>query len=373
MYKKKYKIFISASEQSGDNIGYNIVKILKQNNFDIQIDGIGGHKLSKYFTNQYYSLKDFNTMGIFEIFFSITRFLRMIKKLINLIMNNDYDLIITIDSPDFHYPLIKKLRNHLYDKKIIQIVAPTVWAWREYRAKKFANIYDEIMVLFNFEVSYFSKFGIKTTLIGHPIYYIKKNNIDFDSNKFIAFLPGSRKSELKSLLPYFNIAYRYLLKNNSNSTIFIPTLPHLEKEIFHFVKDWKIKTILTTDKDEINSLYPLINKALVCSGTASLEIAKRNIPQLVIYKLNYFTEFIANFFVKIKYANIINIIENKIIINEITNKRLKDDIFLKEFGILINDKKKNINQIRNINHVINKIELKNDPYKIASERIISYL
>ena len=365
------KIFICATEQSGDNIGANLIKELLKNNSNLIFDGVGGNKMSFYFNHQYYKISDFKSMGIIEIIFSIKKYISIINYLSNQIISQNYDLIITIDSPDFNYPLVNKLRKLNYKNKVIQIVAPTVWAWRKYRAKKFSKIFNEILLLFKFEANYFNKYNLKTTFIGHPIYYIKSINTNHDKNN-IAFLFGSRLGEIKSLYKFFNIAYEYLEKNNPNILIFIPTVPHLKKDIEILVKDWKIKTLITDDTKEIENNYLYSKYALVCSGTASLEIAKRNIPQLIIYKLNYFTELILKQLTTIRYANIINIIENKMIIPEITNSNLNHNNFLNEFSKLIHDDKANKKQIFNINNSLPKIESNISPYKIASDSLLKY-
>ena len=175
------------------------------------------------------------------------------------------------------------------------------------------------------------------------------------------------------VLPHVYLAYKYLLNNSSNVTIFIPTLPHLENTISNFVKFWKVNTIVSSNVFEIENNFKIANRALVCSGTASLEIAKSNIPQLVIYKLNIITEFIVKLFIKIKYANIINIIENKMIIPEITNSKLNNNIFLHEFNKLIIDENANSLQIKNINNTLRAIQADKPPYLLAANRIISYL
>ena len=343
MFKKKLKIFISATEQSGDNIGFNIIlEILKTNN-NIIFDGLGGEKMSPLLNKQFYHLKDFNSMGIIEIIFSIKKYITMINYLINKLIKNDYDLFITIDSPDFHYPLAKKLRTKS-KIKMIHIVAPSVWAWRSYRAKKFSNIFDELLVLYNFETKYFIKYGLKTTFIGHPIYYINKPNQRNNKILNIAFLPGSRLSEVNSLMKYFQISYKYLLNNFPQTIIFIPTVPHLKFQIQEYVKDWKMDVVITSDSKKIEYMFSGTTHALVCSGTASLEIAKRNIPQLIIYKLNFFTELIAYFFIKIKFANILNIINNSMIIPELTNSNLNKKKFLIKFIDLLNSSENNIKQ-----------------------------
>ena len=373
MTNKKNKIFICATEQSGDNIGFNIITKLLKKDPQIVFDGVGGDKMSPLLSNKYFSIENFNSMGIFEIIFTLNKYIKMLKYLAVEIINNKYDLIITIDSPDFNYPLIKKLRKLNYNSKIIHIVAPTVWAWREYRAKKFSKVFDELLILFEFEKKYFDKYYLKTTFIGHPIFYINSNKNIQSKKNYIAFLPGSRLSELNSLLKYFNLAYLYLINNNIDLNIFIPTLPHIEDIVINYTKNWKINTIVTSDKIKIEKYYSKTKKALVCSGTASLEISKRNIPQLVIYKLNFFTEIIINLFIKIKYVNIINIIENKIIIPELVNSKLNTNNFISEFEKLIKDSKSNDLQIINANNVLKKIVSNESPYLIAANRIKTYL
>ena len=365
-------VFICATEQSGDNIGSCIINELLIKNKNIKFDGVGGSKISPFLNNQYFSLNDFKSIGIFEILPSLIKYIKMIIFLSKKIISNNYDLVITIDSPDFNYPLIKRIRKKKYNKKVIQIVAPTVWAWREYRAKKFAKLFDEIFILFNFENSYFSKFKLKTTFIGHPIFYIEnKNKIKKDN--YIAFLPGSRLSEVKKLFSFFQIAYEQLLIINPDITIFIPTLPHLEKIISVYVDRWKIKTIISTDKILIEKYYLISKFALVCSGTASLEIAKRKIPQLVIYKLNFLTEIILKKFVKVRYANIINIVANKMIVPELTNSSLTKKKFIKYFVNLITDFDSNEKQIIAINSYLKQIETKQPPFTIAAKKIDEYL
>ena len=373
--KKKIikKIFICATEQSGDNIGEKIIKELRKVNSNKVFDGVGGALMKPHLYNQFYSLKEFKTLGLIEVLFSISKYFKMINYLSMKILNSKYDLIITIDSPDFNYPLIKKIRNRNYGGKVIQIVAPTVWAWRSYRAKKFSRVFDEIYTLFPFENKFFEQFNLKTTYIGHPIYDIK-NKSDFIKNKkIIAFLPGSRLGEINSLFNYYQSAYEYLNQKKLKFEIFIPTLPHLENEIRKKTKDWKIVTTITTNKKTIENYFLRTKVAVVCSGTASLEIAKRNIPQLIIYKLNLFTEIILKFFVNVKYVNIINIIQKKMIIPELLNSKLNKKMFLKKFDELIFNDKSNIEQLKSINKVLKKISLSKSPYSLAVQSIKKYL
>ena len=136
---------------------------------------------------------------------------------------------------------------------------------------------------------------------------------------------------------------------------------------------WKIETIITSDLNDIDYYFQNTKLALVCSGTASLEVAKRLIPQLIIYKFNYFTELLVKNFVKVNFANILNIIEDKMIIPELTNTKLTISNFKNLFDKLIIDKDSNKKQVRRIKEILKKVETSKPPFKLAAERIISYL
>ena len=362
------KIFVCCTEQSGDNIASNIFKKINTNKNFI-IEGVGGSKSEKYFRKKYFDISEFRSIGIFEVILSVSKYIKIINFLTKEIISNKYDLFITIDSPDFNYQLAKKIRKKNFKNKIIHIVAPSVWAWRVGRARKFANVYDEIFTLFKFENKFFNKFGLKTTFIGHPVYHISSVNEQIEK-KYIAFLPGSREKEIKQLFNYYEIAYKILLKHKINRFhIFIPTLPHLEKLINKITNNWKIKTIVTTDSNKIEDYYNEVYASVTCSGTASLEIAKRMIPQLVIYKFNFLTTIIVKFFVKVKYANLINIFSNKMIIPELTNFNLTKKKFINEFKLLIDDKERNHEQLFQIKENINYFENNKSPYDLCANRI----
>jgi len=371
--KKNIKIFICCTEQSGENIAYNICKRLEKYNY--QIDGVGGQLSQKYFTNKYFDISIFKSLGLIEIILSIPKFVKIINFLLLKILKNNYDLVILIDSPDFNYQLAKKLKKNNFNNKIIQIVAPTVWAWRESRAKKFSLVYDEILTLFKFEKKYFEKYGLKTTFIGHPVSQINSNfNESNKQKKLIAFLFGSRENEIIKLYPYFNIIHDYLIKNNLDQyELFIPTLPHLKNTIQKITKNWKVKVIISDDINENENLYNKVFVSVTCSGTASLEISKRMIPQIVIYKLNLITFFIFSFLVNIRFANILNILNNKMIITEIVNNKLNKKNLLFAFNQLIFDQSFRDNQIKNVKKSIIEIDSLSNPYEICEKRVIDII
>jgi lipid-A-disaccharide synthase len=365
---KNKKIFICCTEQSGENIVFNICQKLKKYNY--QIDGVCGKSSEVFFTNKYYDISLFKSLGLTEIILSIPKFIKIINTLSNKILKNNYDLVICVDSPDFNYHLAKKIKKNNYNKQIIQIVAPTVWAWRSLRAKKFSRVFNEIFTLFNFERKFFEKEGLKSTFIGHPISIISESNYNNNEKNLIAFLPGSRDNEINKLFPYLEYIYDYLLTNNiTDYQIFIPTLPHLSDKITHLTKDWKIKTIISVNNEKNEKLYKNVFISVTCSGTASLEISKRLIPQIIFYKLNFLTYFIFSFLVNVRFANILNILSNKMIIKEVVNRNLNKKNLLKAFGVLLYDQNFRDKQILEIGQYLPEIQSETNPYDICEKRI----
>jgi len=366
----KKNIFICCTEQSGENICYNILQRLDLKN--INVDGVCGSRSEKYFKHKYYDISEFKSIGLFEVIFSLRKYLKMIKLLNFEILKKNYDLVICIDSPDFNYQLAKSLRKYGFSKKIIQIVAPTVWAWRPRRSEKFAKLFNEIFLLFNFEKKYFQFKNFTSTFIGHPVFHINKRPEKINY-QYIAFLFGSRENEIKKLFKYFDTLEKYISLNKPNLKILIPTLPHLVSIIKKRTANWKSKILISSDINNFDKLYEDVFISVTCSGTASLEVAKRNIPQIVVYKLNFFTEFILKFFVKVNNACILNIISKKIIIPELVNSKLTNKNLINEFTKLVNDENYRKNQINNINvfmpHIITEIS----PYEISSKRILSLI
>jgi lipid-A-disaccharide synthase len=365
---KNKKIFICCTEQSGENIVFNICKKLIKYNY--QIDGVCGKSSEQYFTNKYYDISLFKSLGLIEILFSIPKYIKIINNLSNKILSNNYDLVICVDSPDFNYQLAKKIKKNNFQKKIIQIVAPTVWAWRSGRAKKFSKIFSEIFTLFNFERKFFENVGLKSTFIGHPISIIDENDYNNKEKNLISFLPGSRDNEINKLFPYLEYIYEYLLKNNiTGYKIFIPTLPHLIDKLTNLTKKWKIQTIISVSNEKNEKLYNDVFISVTCSGTASLEISKRMIPQIVFYKLNFLTYYIFSLLVGVRFANILNILSNNMIIKEVVNRDLNKENLLNAFDTLLNDKNFRDKQILDIQKYLPEIQSKTNPYDICEIRI----
>ena len=242
-----------------------------------------------------------------------------------------------MDSPDFTLRVAEKAKRINNNIKIIHYVAPQVWVWREGRVKNFKKFVDHMLLLFNFEKKYFDKENISNTFVGHPLLEKdKKPMIELSSlipkNKnIISIFAGSRKSEVSILLPIL-CDFIKLMNKKFNDYLFIFHATNENQEfINNFIKITSLNNTQVISDDNIKS--QVLSDSLFAvakSGTVSLEICNANIPSIIIYKINMINFFIMKFLIKVKYANIINIINNK----EISLNYYKPNVMLRKFIIL---------------------------------------
>ena len=237
------------------------------------------------------------------------------------------DILFSVDSPDFTLRVAEKVKKINPNIKTIHYVAPQVWAWRKGRVKKFKKFLDHILLLFNFEKKYFDKENINNTFVGHPLLEKKdKSKIDLSNliskdKKIISLFAGSRSSETILLLPIL-IDFIKLMNNKFNDYLFVF---HTTEENKIYINDYVKKTNLNNIEvisDENIKSQVLSNSifAVSKSGTVSLEICNAKVPSIIIYKMNFLNYLIVKMLVKIQFANIINIINNKEIIPELIQK-----------------------------------------------------
>ena len=379
---KKFKIFIMAGELSGDILGEGLINQLKKlSQNKIEIYGVGGAKMIAQGLKPIFNIKSLSIMGIFEVLLKIPSILMLLKLAKNKIIEINPDIVITIDAPGFNL----RLQNSIKDLKIKQIhyVAPSVWAWKSYRAKKIAKFLDHLLVLFPFEKNLFLKEGLNTTFVGHPIAFDNK----FINNKYytekslnnkaitkIAMLPGSRLSEIEKLMPVFIKSAILLNKDYKSIKFYVVTLKEYRNKIQGYFAKTNLDYYVTDNHEEKYNIYSKVNFVLCASGTVTIEVAKASTSMLVVYKLNFITWLIVRAMVKIKTATILNIISKDNIIPELFQKEVNETNIhgiIKKY--LENSKLRN-KQINKLNIAVNK--LKNgdtNPSYIASKLVLNYL
>ncbi len=379
--KKKIKVFIVAGEVSGDLLGEGLIIELKKMINDIEIFGVGGSKMIAQGLKPIFNIKFLSIMGIFEVIFKIPKVIKLLNFTKSKIIEINPDIVITIDAPGFNFRLQKSIKS--LGIKQIHYVAPSVWAWKSYRAKKITKFLDHLLVLFPFEKKFFIKEGLSTTFVGHPIafddyynnnqYFLEKSLTE-KALKKIVILPGSRISEIKKLMPVFTKAAELLNKNYKEIKFYIVTLPEYKTIIMEYFKDTNLNFYITSSHDERYNIYVKADFALCASGTVTMELAKASTAMLVVYKLHFITWFILKAMVKVKTATIINIILKENVIPELFQQDVNELNIYRIIKNYLDDDNLNKIQIKKLKIAINELKSgTNDPSYIAAKSVLSYI
>ena len=321
------KIFILTGEPSGDKLASTVISKLKMNNSNIEYLSVGGMHIKKLGIKSIFDLKEITYLGFTSVLFNIFKIRKKINKTVEEIIKFNPDILFSVDSPDFTLRVAEKVKNINNNIKTIHYVAPQVWVWRKNRVKKIKKFIDHILLLFNFEKKYFDEENIKNTFVGHPLIEKKDNvvtslnNLISKDKKIISLFPGSRKSETSVLLPILLNFIKLMNKQNLDHLFIFHATDENKEFIVNKVKKTNLDNIDIISDDDIkdqvlsNSIF-----AVSKSGTISLQISSANIPSIIIYKLGFINFMIFKLLVNVKFANIINIINDKEVIPELLQK-----------------------------------------------------
>ena len=321
------KIFILTGEPSGDKLASTVISKLMIQNPNVEYLSVGGSNIKNLGIQSIFDLKDITYLGFTSVILNIFKIRNRINKTVDEIIKFNPDILFSVDSPDFTLRVaerVKKINNNI---KTIHYVAPQVWVWRKNRVKKIKKFIDHMLLLFNFEKKYFDDENIKNTFVGHPLIEKEEkaktvlNDLVKKDKKIISIFPGSRKSETSVLLPILlNFVKLMNKKDFSYSYVFHATDENKEFIVNH-VKQTDLNNIDVISDDNIKSQI-LSNSifAVSKSGTVSLQISSSNVPSIIIYKLSFINFMIFKLLVNVKFANIINIINDKEVIPELLQK-----------------------------------------------------
>jgi len=326
MKSKKLKIFFIVGEVSGDTLGSKIINELKSK---VIFTGVGGAQMES--TGAFKSLfpiNDMAVMGVFDVARNIRTLLRRINETVAAIEREKPDIILSIDSPGFAKGVIKKIKKlKIKQPKFYHVVAPQIWVWgNPDRGHKYAKMFDRLYAFFDFEVPYFSKHGLETIPVGHPIAdgLVGRRKVKTDG-KTITMSPGSRMGEVKNLLPI----YRQVAERLPKYKFYIPVVETTEKYVREHTADWLVRpTIVPSNKRY--DLYAKTDIAIAKSGTTSAELAMMHVPAIVVFSLGHFQRWVLRQVMRIKYFSWINILFNKYVYPELVGPSCNADNIVRE-------------------------------------------
>ena len=346
------KVYFISGEASGDLHGSNLIKELlaqKTKDVDIDIRFWGGDKMEDAVGKKPVKhFKELAFMGFLEVIMNLKTILRNISFCKRDILEFKPDVLVLIDYPGFNLRIAEWAKKE--GIKVLYYISPTVWAWKEKRVFKIKRVVDKMYVILPFEKPFYAKHDYEVEYVGHPLLDAIKQ---FEENKFnskefkvkhninenpvIAVLPGSRKQEIRKKLPVMLKA----LESFSKYQIIIAGAPSLEKDFYlPFIDEKKDKIIF----GKTYELLKVAEAALVTSGTATLETALLNIPQVVCYKTSAISYHIAKRLVNIKYISLVNLILDKEYVKELIQGDCTESKINSEFKRIVigGDKRRDV-------------------------------
>lgn len=329
MSLRPLKIAVVAGEVSGDLLGADLIAALKLiYPGPIELVGVGGEGLQAEGLHSLFDFSELSIMGITQVLKRLPLLLRRIRQTADAIIAARPDFLLIIDSPDFTHRVAKRVRLALPDLPVVDYVCPSVWAWKEYRAKNMLAYVDLVLALLPFEPAAMRRLdGPRTEFVGHrltadanvlAVRERRKTRAAGDGNKTILLLPGSRSTEIKALMPALKDTVTLMLERNPATRFLLPTVPRQRALVEALLADWPVKPQLTSTSAEKWDAFAAADMAIAASGTVTLELALCGVPTVSIYKADLLIRLMANR-IKVWSAALPNLIADQPVIPEHIN------------------------------------------------------
>jgi len=290
------RVFIVAGEESGDQLGAALVAALRvQSSRPVALSGVGGERLAAAGLASRFPLEDIAVMGMTEVIGRLPTLIDRIRQTVEAAVAARPDVVVLIDSPDFTHRVGRRIRKLAPEVPIVGYVSPSVWAWRQGRARKMATFVDRLLAILPFEPEVHARLrGPPCVYVGHPLLESigvlrpapgERRDLG-DGPPVLLVLPGSRRSEVRRLIDDFGVAVATVVQRTGPCEVVLPAVPHLAEEIRERTRTWVVRPHIVVSEAEKHAAFRRAHAALAASGTVSLELALAGVPTVVAYRLD---------------------------------------------------------------------------------------
>ncbi len=288
------KIFLIATEESGDRLGASLMKVLRQRlGGAVVFEGIGGQAMAREGLASLFPIEELSIIGLAAVVKQLPMILRRIRETAAAVTQASPDVLVIIDSPDFTHRVARRVRARDPAIPIVNYVSPSVWAWRPGRARAMCGYVDHVLALLPFEPEEYRKLrGPPCSYVGHPlIEQIASLRPGADEQKrrdesppVLLVLPGSRRSEIRHHMAVFGAALGLLREKGVAFELILPTMPHLVDAVREGVANWPVPPRIVIGEPEKRAAFRIARAALAKSGTVTLELALAGVPMVTAYR-----------------------------------------------------------------------------------------
>jgi lipid-A-disaccharide synthase len=320
------KIFLIATEESGDRLGANLMKVLRQRlGGAVRFEGVGGQAMAREGLVSLFPIEELSIMGLAAVAKQVPKIWRLIRDTAAAVTQASPDILVIIDSPDFTHRVAKRVRALDPSIPIVDYVSPSVWAWRQGRARAMRHYVDHVLALLPFEPAEYVKLrGPPCSYVGHPLAeQVGSLRPNADEKKrrdqappILLVLPGSRRSEIRHHMLAFGETLGRLAAEGVAYELILPTMPHLLEAVREGAKRWKVEPRIVIGEQEKRSAFRIAHAALVKSGTVTLELALARVPMVAAYRGGAIEAWILRRMIKSKSVILANLVIGENVVPE---------------------------------------------------------
>lgn len=342
-------VFVVAGEPSGDQLGARLMAALKRETGGrIRFAGLGGELMADEGLVSLFPISELAIMGIIEVVPRVLHVYRRVRETVAAAAAESPAVLVTIDSPSFTLEVSKRLRQQRFPR--VHYVAPTVWAWKPWRARRMARYLDRLLVLLPFEPPYFERYGLPTTFVGHPAVEARLEPTDTGAFRarhaipcdapLLCLLPGSRRSEVSQLLPIFGETLAILKGRFPDLCAVVPTLATVSQAVGTAARAWPIPAVVLEDPREKFKAFAAADAALAASGTVAVELAVAGLPTVITYRISRASAWLLRRVLlnrRLRYVSLINLVAGREVQPELLQERCRPDMLAPAVERLLGD------------------------------------
>jgi lipid-A-disaccharide synthase len=341
------RIFLIATEESGDRLGANLMKVLRQRlGGAVQFEGVGGRAMAIEGLSSLFPIEELSIIGLAAVVRQLPAILRRIRETADAVIAAAPDILVIIDSPDFTHRVAKRVRAEAPHIPIVDYVSPTVWAWRPGRARAMKPFIDHVLALLPFEpAAYEELHGPPCSYVGHPLAEqagqlrpdaAEQKRRD-DKPPVLLILPGSRRSEIRHHMTAFGMALTRLQSEGVAFEAVLPTMPHLQEAIASALKFWKVQPRVVIGEEEKRAAFRIAYAALAKSGTVTLELALAGVPMVAAYRTGAMEAFILRRAIRVNSVILANLVVGENVVPEFLQENCRSERLLPALRDVLSD------------------------------------
>lgn len=386
MTERVYKVAVIAGEVSGDLLGADLVRALRDRvGGAVELVGVGGEALEAEGLVSLFDYSELSIMGFSQVIARLPKLLLRIHQTARAIVTARPDVLVIIDSPDFTHRVAQRVRAALPDLPVIDYVCPSVWAWKAERASRMRGYVDHVLAVLPFEPEVMRSLGgPPTTYVGHRLAsdsnvlavrerrHARQQSGEGSAGKTCLLLPGSRASEINRLLPIFRETVEELTARQEGMRFLLPTVQRQERRVRELTAGWKVQPEISVAAEKKWEAFAQADAALAASGTVILELALAGVPVVSTYCADWLVTLLHSR-IRIWTAALPNLIADFPVVPEYFNKAIRPATLTRWFERLSSDTAQRRAMLDGFAIVQRRMATDRPPGESAAEIVLGFL